>query len=285
MTRPRTPRRRPAPRPRRGRSALAATALVLAAVGVQAVTAGPAAATTAPLVTPEGIGIRIDETAIVGPVLEATEATLAADVQALLEAGADPNPGITGASQVVVDVDLALGLDVVAPGTDPDGSFAFEAELTGLEVTYTIPAHACTVEVAATTVTSAVTAPVDRAGLPATAFDVPDGTSSWPAWPSVSASALPCLLAVDAPDLSTWWTDLTDLGDPASTASLVEDELEGAIDTLLATMWAEQVQVILDSLATAVTVDRLDTDDHGLLVTAEVDATGGMALQWPARPR
>ncbi|MGH8951049.1 MAG: hypothetical protein ACRDX9_06475, partial [Acidimicrobiia bacterium] len=75
---------------------------------------------------------------------------------------------------------------------------------------------------------------------------------------------------------NSFWGD-----DPQSTASKIEDKLDGTLQDMIDDLWAQHVQPVIESLVgftPGITINQLRADDHGLIVTADVNATNGVTI-------
>ena len=272
----------------RRRPALAVLAVLVAAVTAPLVGAGPAAASPAPLLTADGVGIRLDETALT-EILEDVENELQVLVDPILWDGAfNDYSGLTSSPAFVNlfatgDVELTLDFLLPTPGA-PDGALALDADIVNMELEYRLDAwwHTeCGVWVVPdppTTVTADAT--VDPSLLPGTPFAVTSGAPTWSANPPTESTSGVCWTYI--PSSSFDWTSFTDTANPASAASLLQDEVDLALSDLLDEIWTNNVAAVFDSLANqtglGVTVNQLHTDDNGLIVTADTEASGGITI-------
>ncbi|HYI60989.1 MAG TPA: hypothetical protein VEW93_04205 [Acidimicrobiales bacterium] len=283
-----SPHPHPDPR-RRRRRALAGRAVGLAAalLGVAGATlvvpTGPAGAAPAPLATPDAVGIRVDETALLGPVLEQVEADLTPLVEAIVLAAAAPNPGLPGYDQLTVDLGLELGLDVRPPSSyAPHGSISVAAVVDGPRLAYTYIGAGCTIEVDGDGITVAEAA-VDTlpagSGPPAAAPFTTLPTLAWWLPPTVSVPALPCFSLLQQPAFDTWLDQFFDPTLPTSPVAQIEQLVGAATQDLVEDLWAAHVDPVLQSLsAFDLDMGQPVTDTHGLMVTADADASAGLVV-------
>lgn len=265
-------------RPRRSRFGAAALAIAIAA---PALAPSPAGADPAPLVTEDGVGIRVDETAIVGPALELIEAEMQPFVDDMIYDGAVDGAPLEGYHALYVSSDLELTADFLPPSTArPSGGFAVHADIIDIDIEYRRDAwwHGeCGVYVNPDDATIDVSSTVDAGLLPATPLALEPIEATWDDDPAVSTDGACWTYLIDD-FFAGWWDAFT--GDhPESTASRIEAELNGQAQGLLDDLWADNVTPVVDSLESfGVTFGQIRTDDHGLIVTADVDATGGLTI-------
>ena len=123
--------------PRRRRAALAGLALGMVAV-LSPVGSSPAGATAAPLSTTEGVGIRVDETAILGPALEAIETATQPFVDNMVRQGAIDGAPLSGYHTLYTSSNLELNFDMKTPvaGTFPQGGISVHADILDINIEY-----------------------------------------------------------------------------------------------------------------------------------------------------
>ena len=260
---------------RRGLPVLVAAGLVAGLVPAGAV---PAGADPAPLVTEDGVGIRVDETALTGPALDAIEDSLQPFVDDMILDGATGD-GAPFPSHNFVEVssDLQLDLDFVPPGDGrPDGGLEVNATIGDIEIHYGMTGLFwldCSIRAQPDDGTIAIGASVDRAALPGTPISLDPVQATWDDDPNVDWD-WPCAGHVVWQAITQWWDGLWDSSDPESTAARIERELNDTAQELIDDLWDDQVAPVLDSLdAFGLSINQLRTDDHGLIVTADLDAT------------
>ncbi|HYI60992.1 MAG TPA: hypothetical protein VEW93_04220 [Acidimicrobiales bacterium] len=286
----RTAPRHPTHTHRRSRRAVAVVVGLVAAVGLTVAGPGaPAGATTAPLVTADGIGLRIDETAVTGQVLDDLVAAADTAVADRLQDGAAAAASFflsTPPDGVRVDYESDITFDMVPPSVAlPDGGMTLTTEITDLVVEYYVYGQwwqpECWIWVTADPATATVETTVEAdPGTPAAPLPLAPSSSSWSTnWPNESVSSWIC----NAHIANYFdWDAFTDLNDPASPASLIEDDMEGLLAGLADDMWVDTIAPVLDSLDTLGGFDldlgQLRFEDHGLIATGDVDATAGVAI-------
>lgn len=280
----------PTPSPRR-RRLLAALVVAASAVAVPLTTGAPAGAATAPLVTTDGIGIRIDENAIIGPVLDDIENSLVPSLKQEVLTGASTHTGVASPSWIDATLDLDLAIDFINAGTTgyPQGGLRLEAEVSNLEIrTYVSSPPSCVVFTRASPLTVVASSRVDATALPAAPFTALPTTNDWPsATVSASTSGPPICSSFLTPPFD--WAGFSDPTDPTSTASQFQSDLEGQLVDLLDHLWFDNVESVVGSLTTlagfGVSYNQIRTDTNGLVATADVDATAGLIVEgWGPLP-
>lgn len=271
MSYPSTPRRR-----RTRFSAFAVGALVVVAFPL--VGADPASAATADLVTTDGVGIRVDETAILGPALEELETSLQPFVDQMIYDGAVDSTPVSNPDAIHVSSNLELSFDFLTPGAGhPDGGISVDASIQDIEIQYRKNAwwHSpCGIWVNPDDATINAGADVDRSRLPGTPLTLNPITATWDDDPDVSTSGACWTYLID-----DWFNDFFGIGQQGSVADNIEDELNATAQDLIDDLWADHVMPVIDSLdAFGVTFNQIRTDDHGLIVTADVDVTNGVTI-------
>lgn len=267
--------------PRR-RSWLAAMALGLTAIVAPTVAPTPAGAALAPLQTADGIGIRVDEWAIQGPALEAIETALQPTVDDLVQEGAEAAQLMDNPDHVISESNLELEFDILAPANParPYGALQFNATIENIEIEYYRYGEwwqpECWIWINPYDSTIQVTANVDPTNLPAAPIEVQPAIADWDDDPEISTNNGWCYGYL----FDEWWEGFQDSfsgNDPESTASQVEDQIDAISQDLVDQVWEENVTPVLDSLESfGITVSDLHTDDYGLIIKADVDATAGI---------
>lgn len=274
----RSPHTASEPRRRRRRTrglALAGATAVLLAPALTACEPPPPRP-TAPAVTADGIALRVDETAFAAPVIDQIEASMQPFVDQMIRDGAAADPPVNNPESITATSDLELSLDFLAPSAErPSGGLAIHATISAIEITYRKnPAigSRCSIWARPDTGTIDASASVDRTLLPSTPLRIDPIRATWDDSPSVSTSGVCWTYLIDDA-IAGWWDDMWG-NDSASTASKIEANLNGQLQTLVDDLWAEKVAPVLDSATGfGVSVAQLRTDDHGLLVTADVDGS------------
>lgn len=262
---------------RRGRPWRAALAVLVGTLGAPLAIAGPVGADPAPLVTEDGVGIRVDETAIQGPALEAIENATQGFVDDMIYDGGIDGAPLSSYTGLTVSSNLELSIDFLAPsGSRPDGGIAVHADIQDIELEYRAdpwwPWDDCSIWIRPDDATIDVTASIDRSKLPSAPITIDPVQATWDDDPTVDYSGVCWYYLID--DLfAGWWDDFVG-NDPESTASRIEAEIDAIAQGLLDDLWTDNVTPVLDSLTSfGISVNQLRTDDHGLIVTADVDAT------------
>lgn len=271
--------------PRRRRWLLALTVSV-AAIAAPITAPSPASAAPAPLITEDGVGIRVDETALTGPALDAIENALQPFVDNMIYQGGIDGAPISSYMWMDVDSNVELSLDFLAPsGGRPYGGLSVFASIQDIELEYRAdpwwPFSDCSIYVRPDDASITATASVDPTELPAAPLDLDPIQATWDDDPTVDYTGVCWYYLID--DLfSGWWDDLVG-NDPESTASKIEAQLNGEAQELIDGLWEDHVVPVVDSLQEfGLDWGQIRTDTNGLIVTADLDATGG--LQLPGLP-
>jgi len=276
-------------RHRPSRRLAAALAVLVAAVAAPLVGAGPAAAANAPLVTQNGIAIKISDTAVTDGLLATMEADLQALVDQYLDDGGSnfgPLSQVAGFQGLDVAGDVELTFDALAPApAHPSGGLTLVADIPDIDLTYTMEQwwHApCTITVEPdppATMTSK--ARVNPAMLPANPLlPLQASTGVWSATTPTETPTGVCWIYQSGGTNAFDWTGFTDRADPSSPASLIEDEVDTLLQGLVDDMWWGNTFPTVASLdpVFGLTFNQVRTDTHGFIVTANVNATGGLTL-------
>lgn len=276
---------------RRGRRRIALATAVTCFAGLVAplVGVGPASAATAPLVTTDGIGIRIDENAILGPALEAIEDELQPWVNDRIYQGAWENSVMDDPDWVQGSANLELSFDFVNAGTSgfPQGGLKVHADLEDIMMRfYRYGAWwqpECQFRVNPDDGWIDVSAKVDTTKLPNAPLTVNPVTAWWDDDPSITREV--GNFACTGYLLDEWWDGLW--GNGTDVAADLEAELDAVAQDMVDDLWADYVTPVVDSLeAFGITFGQIRTDDHGLIVTANVDASNGLTIPGdPNAPR
>jgi hypothetical protein len=262
------------------RTALAAAGVSLIATISPLVSASPAGAVNAPLFTEDGVGIRLDENAILGPALEEIETSLQPFVNQMIYNGAIANSPAGTPKSTHVTSNLELGFDFVNAGTAgyPQGGLKVHADILGIEIRYikdpVWPFADCSIWVRPDTATIDASAYIDTSKLPGAPVTINPISAYWDDDPSVDYSGVCWWWLID-----DFFDNLFSSGGSNSIADNIETELNSQAQQLVDDLWADYVVPVVDSLAAfGITFDTIKTDDHGLIVTADVDASAGITL-------
>lgn len=270
------------PHRRRRLAALVAVAIVTAAPLAASAPAGA----TAPLVTDDGIGVRVDETAV-EDVVDDIEAALVPDVETALEAGGSAFI-LTADWTTATFTGFTAALDFRAPHAGaPRGDLTLTTTITGLE----LQVHStgawwqpeCLIDVEyADPLTMDASALVDPAPLPGPPVTAGPAAQDWGDG-DISATVAPghstlCYgYLIDA-----WWEVFGDPSIPGSGGAGVQALMQTALADLAGQMWDDNIGPVLGSLTTlggfVVDLAQLRADDDGLVATADVDATAGVTV-------
>lgn len=269
----------------RRRSWLAALILGATAIVAPTVAPTPAGAVTAPLLTEDGIGIRVDEWAIQGPALEAIETALQPTVDDLVQDGAVDAQIMDDPDHVISDSNLELAFDILSPSSPsrPYGALQFNATIEDIWIEYYRYGSwwqpECWIWITPADSTISVTANVDPTNLPATApIEVQPASAYWDDDPTIDTNNWLC----NGYLINEWWDGFIDSfsgDDPDSTASRVEDQIDAMSQDLVDQVWEDNVSPVLDSLGNfGITVSDLHTDAYGLIIKADVDSSAGILV-------
>lgn len=244
--------------------------------------ASPVAASTAPLATTDGIGIRVDENAILGPALEAIETELQPVVNQMITDGAIANSVMDDPDWADGSANLELSFDFVNAGTPgyPQGGLKVHADLEDIRMRfYRYGAWwqpECLIYVEPEDGAIDASAYIDTSKLPAAPLTLNPIDATWDNDPS-AGPAPGYSWTCNGYLIDEWWDGLW--GDGSDVAAQLEAELNGEAQELVDALWDEHVVPVVDSLdELGITFNQVRTDDHGLIVTANTDATGGLAL-------
>ncbi len=268
------------------RRRLAAVLILVGVATVPLATGTPAAAATAPLVTPDGIGVRIDETAL-AEVVDDLETALVPDVQAAIDASGESFiVDADWASATFTGIDVALDLRAPHAGS-PRGDLALTTTITDLVVQvhqtgqWWQPPECLWEFDFADAIAMDATALVDPAPLPGPPVTDGGGVEDWHA-DDIDVTRLAGPWTCDGYLLDEWWATSTDMGTPGSAAHGVQALMQATLADLAGQMWDDDIAPVLGSLTTlgafAVDLAQLRADDHGVVATADVDATAGVRV-------
>jgi len=263
------------PRRRRRRTMLGAVGLAVATVATT-FAAAPASASPAPLVTEDGVGIRIDENAILGPALNAIEAELQPYVNDRIYQGALENSVMDNPDWVQGTADLDLSFDFIAAGTPgyPEGGLKVRGDLRNIMMRfYRYGAWwqpECQFRVNPADGWIEATAKIDTTKLPNAPLTINPIQAYWDNDPDITREKGNFLCTGYL--LDEWWNGLW--GNTTDVAAQLEAELDDVAQDLIDDVWDQYVTPVVNSLqGFGVTWGQVRTDDHGLIVTADVDAT------------
>jgi hypothetical protein len=268
------------PRRRWRRTALATAGISLIATVAPLMGANPAAAVAAPLATTDGIGVRIDENAILGPALELIENEIQPFANQMIYNGALANSPAGTPKWLAVSSNVELAFDFKNAGTTgyPQGGLSVHADIQDINIEYrkdpVWPFADCSIYVNPNDATIDASAYINTGLLPNAPLTLNPISATWDDDPDVSSTGV------------CWWWLIDDFfdslftsGGTASIADTIEAELNGQAQDLINDLWAEHVTPIINSLTLyGITFNQIRTDDHGLIVTANVDATNGILV-------
>jgi hypothetical protein len=263
------------------RIALAAAGVSLLATIAPLVGANPAAAVNAPLSTTDGVGIRIDENAIVGPALELIEDAMQPYVNQKIYEGALANSVMDDPDWVQGSANLELSFDFVNAGVSgyPQGGLKVRGDLQNIVMRFYRYGEwwqpECQFRVNPDNGWIDASAKVNTALLPNAPLQLNPISAYWDNDPSITREKGNWLCTGYL--LDEWWDGLW--GSGTDVADQLETELNGEAQDLINDLWAEHVTPIINSLAGfGITFNQVRTDDHGLIVTANTNATGGLTI-------
>lgn len=265
---------------RRRRRRFGAVALAVATVATT-FAASPASAAPAPLVTEDGIGIRIDENAILGPALQAIEDELQPFVNSRIYQGALDNSVMDNPDWVQGSADLDLSFDFINAGTPgyPEGGLKVRGDLRNIMMRfYRYGAWwqpECQFRVNPADGWIEATAKIDTSKLPGNPITINPISAYWDNDPDITREKGNFLCTGYLFD--EWWDGLW--GNRTNVAAQLEAEMDDVAQDLIDDLWTDYVTPVVDSLAGfGIGFGQVRTDDHGLIVTADVDATAGVTI-------
>lgn len=268
--------------PRRRRTAALVVASVVLATVAATFGASPASATNASLVTTDGIGIRVDENAILGPALQAIEDELQPFVNQKISEGALANSVMDDPDWADGSANVNLSFDFVNAGSPgyPQGGLKVHADLTNILMRfYRYGAWwqpECLIYVQPDDGTIDASAKIDTTKLPNAPLTLNPIAATWDNDPSAGPAPGYSWLC-NGYLIDEWWDGLW--GNGTDVAAQLEAELNSEAQDLVDSLWDEHVAPIIDSLTSfGISFNQVRTDDHGLIVTANTDATGGVTL-------
>ncbi|HEX7133421.1 MAG TPA: hypothetical protein VF228_12650 [Iamia sp.] len=242
--------------------------------------ANPAAAANAPLNTTDGVGIRIDENAILGPALELIENEIQPFANQMIYNGALANSPAGTPKWLAVSSNVELGFDFVNAGVTgyPQGGLKVHADILNINIEYRKdpiwPFADCSIYVRPDTATIDASAKINSALLPNAPLQLNPITATWDDDPSVTSTGVCWTYLID-----DFFDTLFTSGGTTSIADTIEAELNGQAQDLINDLWAEHVLPIVNTLNEfGITFNQIRTDDHGLIVTANLNATNGLTL-------
>ncbi|HMJ76099.1 MAG TPA: hypothetical protein VK507_09005 [Iamia sp.] len=263
---------------RRRRITVATAGLVLATIA-SSFGAAPAGAVNAPLTTTDGLGVRVDENAILGPALEAIETALQPTVNTMVYNGAVSGSPVGSPNSITITNNLELSIDFLAPAAGrPDGGLSVHASIQDINIRYQKKAwwHSmCSIWVDPYDASIDATANIDRARLPNAPLTLLPITADWDDDPSISTSGVCWTYLID-----DFFDGFFGSGDEeGSIADNIEDQLNGTAQGLIDDLWTDHVVPVLSTLNEfGITFNQVRTDTNGLVVTANVNASAGITV-------
>ena len=268
------------PRRRWRRTALATAGVSLIAAVAPMIGANPAAAVNAPLITTDGVGIRVDEKAILGPALELIENEIQPFANQMIYNGALANSPAGTPKSLTVTSNVELGFDFVNAGVTgyPQGGLKVHADILGIEIRYVKdpvwPFADCSIYVRPDTATIDASAKVNATLLPNAPIQLNPITAYWDDDPSVTSTGVCWTYLID-----DFFDSIFTSGGTTSIADTIEAELNGQAQDLINDLWSDHVTPVINTLNEfGITFNQLRTDDHGLIVTANLNATNGLSI-------
>ena len=233
------------------RTALVTAGVSLIAAVAPMIGANPAAAVNAPLSTTDGIGIRIDENAIVGPALELIEDAMQPYVNQKIYEGALANSVMDDPDWVTGTANLELSFDFVNAGVAgyPSGGLKVHADLQNIVMRFYRYGEwwqpECQFRVNPDDGYIDASAKVNAALLPAAPLQLNPITAYWDEDPSITKEIGNSFCYGYLFD--EWWDGLW--GADTTVADQLETELNGEAQDLVNDLWAEHVTPIINSLS------------------------------------
>jgi hypothetical protein len=270
-------------RPYRWLRGVAAAGTLLVTGLVPLIGSSPAGATNAPLQTTDGLGVRVDEDVVVGPLLEATETELQPLVDQALHDAAEALVPPNLVTWIDVTSNVELSVDFVDAGTSgfPDGGVKAEAAIDKLEIHYLFDNlwwwPTCDLWVIPDATTARATAVIDRDPLPDSPLPFGVAGGDWDSDPDIFTTGS-C-----SPYLGYGYDDLFENG----VADVIEADVTARVQDAFDDVWTDHVIPVLDGLTGGFGIGfgQVRTDDHGLVVTGDVDASAGLTIPgFPSGP-
>jgi len=268
-----------APR-RRRRLVVAAAGLALASIA-SAFGATPAGAVNAPLTTTDGLGVRLDENAILGPALELIEDELQPYVNQKIYEGALANSVMDDPDWVQGTANVELSFDFVNAGVAgyPQGGLKVHADLQNIMMRFYRYGEwwqpECQFRVNPDNGYIDASAKVNTALLPAAPLQLNPITAYWDNSPTITKEIGNSLCYGYLFD--EWWDGLW--GSGTDVADQLETELNAQAQDLVNDLWADNVAPVITSLNEfGITFSQVKTDDHGLIVKATMNASAGLTV-------
>lgn len=266
----------------RNRGRRSSLALVFAfALAATSFYASPASAQSAPLVTADGVAIRLDENAINGAALQAIQDELQPFVNDRIYEGAWENSVMDNPDWVEGSADLDLSFEFIDAGTPgyPEGGLKVRGDLNDIMMRfYRYGAWwqpECQFRVNPDDGWIEATAKIDTSNLPGNPITVNPVTAYWDNDPTVTREKGNVLCQIYL--LDEWWNQLW--GNTTDVAAQLEAEMNDVAQDLIDDMWTDYVTPVVDSLdGFGITWGQVRTDAHGLIVTADVDASNGIPI-------
>lgn len=231
-----------------------------------------------PTVTADGIGIRVDETAILGPVLDKARSAAQPILNEAIRKGVEDAKLAKNPEWVRGSSNLSLGIDFLSPtGAHPDGGITVTADVTNIEVQIRKDpwlGAPCSIWVRPDDAHISVTARMDASRLPNAPIRIEPAQVDWPEpdGGNISTSGVCWTYLID-----DWFSGLWDKlwgNSSESSASKMAREIDDQLQSMLDDVWDERVRPTLDSLeGFGIVPNQLRTDTHGLIVTAHVDGS------------
>ncbi len=269
------------PRRRWRRTALAPAGVSRNAAVAPMIGANPAAAVNAPLTTTDGLGVRIDENAILGPALELIEDAMQPYVNQKIYEGALANSVMDDPDWVQGSANLELSFDFVNAGVSgyPQGGLKVHADLQNIMMRFYRYGEwwqpECQFRVNPDNGYIDASAKVNAALLPAAPLQMNPITAYWDEDPAITREKGNWLCTGYLID--EWWDGLW--GSGTTVAQQLEAELNGEAQDLINDLWNDHVTPIVNTLSSfGVTFNQIRTDDHGLIVTANINASNGVVV-------
>jgi hypothetical protein len=268
--------------PRRRRHAVVVAAGLALATIASAFGATPAGAAAAPLTTTDGIGIRVDENAIVGPALEAIETALQPFVNTKISQGAVANSVMDDPDWADGSANLELSIDFINAGTVgyPQGGIKVRGDLLDIRMRfYRYGAWwqpECLIYVEPDDGYIDASAKIDTTKLPNAPITVNPINAVWDNSPS-AGPAPGYSWTCNGYLIDEWWDGLW--GNGTDVAAQLEAELNGEAQDLINSLWTDHVAPVINSLNEfGITFSQVKTDNNGLVVKANVNATNGITI-------
>jgi hypothetical protein len=199
----------------------------------------------------------------------------------LIQTGAEENSVMDNPDWVWTDSNLELSFDFKNAGTPgfTNGGLSVHADLQDIRMQFYRYGEwwqpECLIEVNPADATIDVSAYVDTSKLPAAPLTLNPVDATWDEDPDITIVEGNWLC--NGYLIDEWWEGLWGTG--TDIAEGIENDMDAEAQGLIDSLWAEHVTPIVNSLTEfGLSFNQIRTDDHGLIVTANVDASAGITI-------